>query len=424
MVVRTIEILLEFFSIILCIHRVAGKKIKFNRSIMILGCIDLIGMILISYGVLPNCTKLLIFISILIYTKVSIIKKWDKVIKAYGTMLIVIMTSQIVLFYLLRLFAQKLLATDFVGIVINFVICALIFCWKKRYGVFIVNLLNSTKGIIILILYIITLIRIIQLNDTNGSVAFEMSMQFLIETFGLSVASIMWLNAEARNEQKAKEISLYEMYNHTFEQTIETIRIRQHEFENHINAIRCLHYTTQSYDELVEQQAEYCNNIIRENEVNKLLKYNLNPVLVGFLYSKISSAKEKAIDVEYCIQQVNIKAKIEVHELIELIGILFDNAVEALEYRERKIIILNLRERNNELELEIANVSRVYTNNELEQFCCYGYSTKGDKRGMGLTRVKEIANKYNADFEIRNIERNNENYLNFRVEFYNRPKGY
>lgn len=424
MVVRTIEILLEFFSIILCIHRVAGKKIKFNRSIMILGCIDLIGMILISYGVLPNCTKLLIFISILIYTKVSIIKKWDKVIKAYGTMLIVIMTSQIVLFYLLRLFAQKLLATDFVGIVINFVICALIFCWKKRYGVFIVNLLNSTKGIIILILYIITLIRIIQLNDTNGSVAFEMSMQFLIETFGLSVASIMWLNAEARNEQKAKEISLYEMYNHTFEQTIETIRIRQHEFENHINAIRCLHYTTQSYDELVEQQAEYCNNIIRENEVNKLLKYNLNPVLVGFLYSKISSAKEKAIDVEYCIQQVNIKAKIEVHELIELIGILFDNAVEALEYRERKIIILNLRERNNELELEIANVSRVYTNNELEQFCCYGYSTKGDKRGMGLTRVKEIVNKYNADFEIRNIERNNENYLNFRVEFYNRPKGY
>lgn len=424
MVVRTIEILLEFFSIILCIHRVAGKKIKFNRSIMILGCIDLIGMILISYGVLPNCTKLLIFISILIYTKVSIIKKWDKVINAYGTMLIVIMTSQIVLFYLLRLFAQKLLATDFVGIVINFVICALIFCWKKRYGVFIVNLLNSTKGIIILILYIITLIRIIQLNDTNGSVAFEMSMQFLIETFGLSVASIMWLNAEARNEQKAKEISLYEMYNHTFEQTIETVRIRQHEFENHINAIRCLHYTTQSYDELVEQQAEYCNNIIRENEVNKLLKYNLNPVLVGFLYSKISSAKEKAIDVEYCIQQVNIKAKIEVHELIELIGILFDNAVEALEYRERKIIILNLRERNNELELEIANVSRVYTNNELEQFCCYGYSTKGDKRGMGLTRVKEIVNKYNADFEIRNIERNNENYLNFRVEFYNRPKGY
>ena len=424
MVVRTIEILLEFFAIILCIHRAAGKKLKFNRSIVILGCLDLVGMILISYGFLPNYIKLLVFITILLYTKTTIVKMWDKAIKVYGTMLIVIMTSQIILFYFIRLFAQELLETNYVGIIINFVICVLIFCWKKRYATFIVNLLNSTKGIIILILYIITLIRIIQLNDTNGSVDFELSIQFLIETLGLSVASILWLNAEARNEQKAKEISLYEMYNHAFKQTIETIRSRQHEYENHINAIMCLHYTIKNYDELVEQQAKYCNNIIRENEVNKLLKYELNPILVGFLYSKITSAKEKTIDVEYSIQQINIKAKIEVYELIELIGILFDNAVEALEYRERKIIKLNLKEWNNKLELEIANVSRVYTNNELEQFCCYGYSTKGDKRGIGLTRVKEITKKYNADFEIRNIEINNENYLSFRVVLHSQPKGY
>lgn len=418
MIVRTIEILLEYISIILCIHKTAGESISLNSGLVTLGVINWTIMILISYGYLPSYSKFFIFISILFYIRIKVAKNWEKVIRIYGIMLIIIMTSQIILFYLAKLLIPNILETKYKGLLINLVICVIIISWKKKYGVMIVNLLNSTKGIIILFLYAITLIRVIHLNDENGYVDFELSMQFLIETMGLSIASVLWLNAEAKNQKKAKEIYMYELYNQAFEQAIATIRSRQHEFENHINAIRCLHYTSKNIEELVEQQNEYCDNIVKENEDNKLLKYNLEPVLVGFLYSKITSAKEKGINIKYDIQQVNIKEKIEVYELIELIGILFDNAVEALESMERRVIVLNLIMINDDsFKIEIANISRVYSNNELEKFCSYGYSTKGKKRGVGLTRVKEIVKKYNAEFLIKNNIINSENFLSFSVQF-------
>ena len=419
MIVRTIEILLEYISIILCIYKAAGEKVRLNAGMILLACIDFISIMLCSYGYITGYSKLFLFISILIYIKWKVAKDWAKAIRLYGTMLIIIMTSQIILFYLVKLLFPKVLATNYKGIVINFAICVLIFLWKKKYGTAITSFLSSTKGIVILVLYAITLIRIIQLNDMNGAVDFELSIQFLIETIGLSIASVLWLNAEASSQKKAKEIYMYEMYNKAFEQTIETIRSRQHEFENHINAIRCLHYTSNSIEELIKQQSEYCDNLVKENELNKLLKCDLEPVLVGFLYSKITDAKERNTDVKYNIQPINIRNNIEIYELVELIGILFDNALEAVENSEKKII-LNLEKINdNVFKIEIANRSRGYSNSELEKFCEYGYSTKDKKRGIGLARAKEIVQRHNAEILITNITICNENYLSFSVEFGN-----
>lgn len=419
MIVRTIEILLEYISIILCIYKAAGEKVRLNAGMILLACIDFISIMLCSYGYITGYSKLFLFISILIYIKWKVAKDWAKAIRLYGTMLIIIMTSQIILFYLVKLLFPKVLATNYKGIVINFAICVLIFLWKKKYGTAITSFLSSTKGIVILVLYAITLIRIIQLNDMNGAVDFELSIQFLIETIGLSIASVLWLNAEASSQKKAKEIYMYEMYNKAFEQTIETIRSRQHEFENHINAIRCLRYTSNSIEELIKQQSEYCDNLVKENELNKLLKCDLEPVLVGFLYSKITDAKERNTDVKYNIQPINIRNNIEIYELVELIGILFDNALEAVENSEKKII-LNLEKINdNVFKIEIANRSRGYSNSELEKFCEYGYSTKDKKRGIGLARAKEIVQRHNAEILITNITICNENYLSFSVEFGN-----
>ena len=402
-----------------CIYKAAGEKVRLNAGMILLACIDLISIMLCSYGYITGYSKLFLFISILIYIKWKVAKDWAKAIRLYGTMLIIIMTSQIILFYLVKLLFPKVLATNYKGIVINFAICVLIFLWKKKYGTAITSFLSSTKGIVILVLYAITLIRIIQLNDMNGAVDFELSIQFLIETIGLSIASVLWLNAEASSQKKAKEIYMYEMYNKAFEQTIETIRSRQHEFENHINAIRCLHYTSNSIEELIKQQSEYCDNLVKENELNKLLKCDLEPVLVGFLYSKITDAKERNTDVKYNIQPINIRNNIEIYELVELIGILFDNALEAVENSEKKII-LNLEKINdNVFKIEIANRSRGYSNSELEKFCEYGYSTKDKKRGIGLARAKEIVQRHNAEILITNITICNENYLSFSVEFGN-----
>lgn len=78
---------------------------------------------------------------------------------------------------------------------------------------------------------------------------------------------------------------------------------------------------------------------------------------------------------------------------------------------------LGLFEKSEGVILEVANISKIFSNTEIEKFCSYGYSTKGDKRGVGLSRVKEITKKSNAILLIQNQRYNEENFLCFKVCF-------
>jgi len=223
------------------------------------------------------------------------------------------------------------------------------------------------------------------------------------------------MNAENENKHKTKELQLYEVYNHAFEESINAIQMRQHEFENHINAIKCMKYTIVEQDELLVAQDEYCEKILKENKINKLLNINLEPVIRGFLYSKILSASEMGILSRYNIENIDIKRYISIVDFVEVIGILFDNAVEALEHEDEKILIIKIYHREGALCLEVLNRSRVFLNSEIEKFCEYGYSSKGKNRGIGLARVKDIIHRYQGSFQIQNSTYLENNYLSFRV---------
>ena len=67
--------------------------------------------------------------------------------------------------------------------------------------------------------------------------------------------------------------------------------------------------------------------------------------------------------------------------------------------------------------VSIANISSWKTNNEIEKFFEYGYSTKGKEHGIGLYRVNMIMKKYKACIQVENITRKDTNYLCFKAMF-------
>lgn len=228
---------------------------------------------------------------------------------------------------------------------------------------------------------------------------------------------IFWINSENEKRHKAEELRLYKLYTRTFEDAVTAIRMRQHEFDNHINAIKCMRYTIHDMEKLMDEQDKYCERILQENKYNKLLKLNTSPVLIGYLYSKFSAASVHGINIDYEIQDINIE-KIALNDLIEIIGILFDNAVEALEEQGDKVIeikLLNIN--NNSFMVSVANISGWKTNSEIEKFFEYGYSTKGDGHGIGLYRINMLIKKYKAGIQVENVMREDLNYLCFKVVF-------
>jgi sensor histidine kinase regulating citrate/malate metabolism len=47
--------------------------------------------------------------------------------------------------------------------------------------------------------------------------------------------------------------------------------------------------------------------------------------------------------------------------------------------------------------------------------CTYGYSTKGEKRGIGLARVRELCVKAGASLMLENIKKDNLNWVNISI---------
>ena len=415
MVIKTIELAVEYMAFVLCIYKSAKRKVKFSLWMFLPFFIEWIYVLWSDTGKISIICKLIVLVGIFLSIKIELVTTWAETIKIFVTGMLTIMSLQLLQFYLFKFGVITQFNIRYEGIIVNINICRVALLWKEKYRNILINGLSKIKSIIILILM---LIRIIYLFSQNTYADLGIALQFLFETVGLSVACILWITTENEKSHKTKELQMYEIYNQAFEEAIITIRTRQHEFENHINAIKCMRYTITDCEEVLSTQEQYCEKLLQENKLNRLLKLNVEPVLIGFLYSKITSAEAKGISVKYEIQSVDIKEKIAIYEFIELIGILFDNAVEALEEKECKQIVLNLKlENEKSFYVEIANASPIYTNSEIEKFCTYGYSTKGEKRGVGLTRVKRIAQKYNVLFQIQNCEYAEKNYLSFKLSF-------
>lgn len=417
MVVRTIEIVLEFIATVICIQKLSGIKIKHNIYLVILFFIDYGILMAIDSSVLPAFGKLFIYLGMIVYIYFFTVQSWKSVIKIFTLVMLCMMILQYSCYFILRVFHVPLGEMQIRGIMINILVCFFLLFWRKRYYKLTFGWAKKLSKYGVIAVLMVSCSRMLYLTNKNGVVLAETIIQFCVEMFILCLIILMWINSERERRHKEKELQMYKMYNQAFEETINTIRVKQHEFENHINAIKCMKYTIDNYKELMFKQEEYCNAVLKESGVVRLLKLKMEPVLIGFLYAKIASCEEQEIHVDYVINSVDIKGKIEVYEMIELIGILFDNAVDAIEGSDDKELVLKLVEMEKGIKLEIANVSRVYSYSEIEKFCVPGYSTKGINRGIGLTRVKEIVTRINATLLIHNKQYAEKNYLCFEVIF-------
>lgn len=132
---------------------------------------------------------------------------------------------------------------------------------------------------------------------------------------------------EIRNRER--ELKLYQLYIQPLEELVKEIRVRQHEFDNHINAILNMHLTVDNYEQLVESQSAYIHEVRRDsaNRYLPLLRIS-DKVMAGFLYSKIVSAPD-GIETDVEVRNWTLLSRVSEHILIEVIGSLVDNAYEA-----------------------------------------------------------------------------------------------
>ncbi|MCI8639579.1 MAG: GHKL domain-containing protein [Coprococcus sp.] len=226
-----------------------------------------------------------------------------------------------------------------------------------------------------------------------------------------------WRKSYLLIQKKETELKLYQLYIQPLEELVKEIRAKQHEFDNHINAILNMHLTVDDYSELVAKQSEYITEVVKDDESRQYLQLLRisDKILAGFLYSKIVRAPS-FVRTEIDVKDLEIISGISEHHLIEIVGILVDNAYEACT-EELSRVMMELDSQNDRLVFVVKNRMRNVKLEDIGKFFEKGYSTKsGDgKRGLGLYRAKQLTARYGGEITVSTDFIDNRNYICLKV---------
>lgn len=244
----------------------------------------------------------------------------------------------------------------------------------------------------------------------------------VIILFGILLAVIFfgwwdWLANYSMLKRQEEELKIYKLYIHPLEELTKDIRARQHEFDNHMNAVLNMHVTIDNYDELVAAQSAYCKEIYEAKGVSTpaLLRIS-DKILAGFLYSKILGAPAYAkVEIQVLSQQ--IITSVSEHNLVEILGTLVDNAFEAAT-PQLPLVEMVLDSREDKLIFMIRNQVQGLTMGDISRFFQKGYTTKDNRecRGLGLYQANMIAQQFGGEITVELTDGEESQEICFRVE--------
>ena len=411
--------LMEYVGSILCVHAFSNVKKEINVFNVILGVINISVLSYIDrYSNIRNLVLVVLYLTFFIYIKAKLEQSWLNTMKVWGIMMVVIPSLQAGVYIALKLCFKTSLSAINASIVSNILICMLFCFWNERRFSLLISKIRNKLWIIIATLFMMAVLYLFMLYKVDKLVQADKMLQIVGGIWGLIALLVILLTAEIEKKNKERELKIYQVYNESFEDAVLTIRQRQHEFANHINALKDMQYTIHDTKELIEERNRYCDLLLKENELNNLLKRDLEPIIISVLYTKLLAAQNVGIEVSQMVHAIDFKKRLEIVELVEIIGILIDNAVEALAIESQSVKKLRVRilsESDNHFSIEVANSCKVLLQSEIEKFVEIGYSTKGTDRGMGLARLMAIKKRNNAEISMGNMMYDNHNYFSVRM---------
>ena len=406
--------LLEIISLAICISSIYGVKIKADIKTVAWIAIEVMFMGMFKRNLITMQTYFIIYVLYILYVYIEF--RMSLKIATFTAILSMIFTGLIQMIIALPVYYigdYCKTSENIMVLVINAgVLMAVVLISKTKFlhGVYKFlarkELILNITFILVMFIYGYCMYRIKYSNKIQSD------LYVIIVTFASIIACILlrWKAMERETEYQQEQIKLSNRYSEEYNALVEISRKKQHDFKNQINALYGL-----SDIKAEKEQRKYIDKLLDENKVVKILHSVEQPVLAGFLYRKVKEIMAAGINIEFNLSVPDAELAIEVFDCIEIVGILLDNAVEALNKEKDKSIILEMFTMEQKVEIRVKNVSPYYENDEISKFFQYNYSTKGKNRGIGLAKIKDLQKKYKFDILVEMQEIHNKNWISFSV---------
>lgn len=229
--------------------------------------------------------------------------------------------------------------------------------------------------------------------------------------------TILWINLVflkegLKNRAIEEQNHAYQLYLPIVNELMDEIRVKQHDFDNHMAALKAVLEQTKEAALSVERVESCINDIEHSFQHVNLLKME-NKIVAGFLYSKMKQAVEEKIDFNIVIDDYAPVTSLRDYELLDLLSILIDNAFETGVVDSR--VEIHLYKEKSKSIIEVSNKHPYISSLLVNDFFEKGFSSKGsEKRGIGLYKLKRMMLENKGEIEVYNADLG-ENYLVFKV---------
>lgn len=210
---------------------------------------------------------------------------------------------------------------------------------------------------------------------------------------------LYWIMREMKKNQEYRQrveyLTAAQEYSATLEASYQELRKFKHDYYNLLLALS----EPVKEGDLSVIQNFYCNGLypLYEKMQSYSPEFSLEslqiPEVKGLCISKAFAAQSAGIAVKASVRSEIFAVRMEMIDFIRILGIYFDNAIEAArESREKKLEFSFLLEEDG-VSFLLANT---YRNNDLTltQLSGCGYTTKGAGHGNGLAIVNDILKHY------------------------------
>lgn len=222
-------------------------------------------------------------------------------------------------------------------------------------------------------------------------------IELLIYTF-LYVLINKYEEEKTQNDLITNELQNLKTYTSHLEKEQRKLRKFKHDYENMVLSLEEIlaKDNSQNSKEYLDAFKQYSDQYLKQSNI---WKYNdidnvKSEFLKSILISKITQAIDKGIHVHFECRYPVTKTEIKSYDLVRIIGIICDNAIEevnTLPKEARKINIL-IYAKDNQTEISITNP--VASKKDLAAISHEGVTTKKQHQGLGLANLQQIIDNY------------------------------
>ena len=112
------------------------------------------------------------------------------------------------------------------------------------------------------------------------------------------------------------------------------------------------------------------------------------------------SYNETFIELSYDIHIDKLEKVIPFPDIVELVGNLLDNSVEATMKNSNKNIYFEIKEKENDVSFILTNPYEWIEGESFNKFMIDGRTTKGNGHGFGLTNINKMVERYHGVIQV------------------------